>query len=173
MGCAPHGGSSDMHPVMHPNDGIFSTQRLSIKTPVDGCALHGGGFNIYPSWWWDFLHSEADMRFSTAGICPYLEDHLCTLLDRTYPRMEMLTQTSMSIHPHTPMMGFPSLRSRFMILHWWDVPHSKDRTCTLLYEMCPYMKVLTQTCLRAFLGHPMGAETLCCQISPKTWSAQL
>ena len=44
--------------------------------------------------------------------------------------------------------------------------HSEDRVCTYLDRMCPRVKVLTQTRLRAFLGSPTGTGILCCEIFP-------
>ena len=70
-----------------------------------------------------------------------------------------------------PMMGFPPLEGGQVILCWWNVPPLGD--CVYTPDgMCLHVKMFTQTCLRAFLGSPIGAETLCCEISP-TWSPTL
>ena len=42
--------------------------------------------------------------------------------------------------------------------------HSENGVCTLLDEMCPHVKVLTQTCQWAFLDNSIGTKILRCEI---------
>jgi len=70
------------------------------------------------------------------------------------------------IHSYASMMEFPPLRGIIRSSADGMYPYSEDRVCTLLDGMCPRMKVLTQTSLRAFLSNSTEAETLHCENFP-------
>ena len=87
--------------------------------------------------------------------------------------MEMLMQTLTSIHTHAPMMGFPHSKANLRSSAYGMRLHSEDRVCMILDEMCPRVKALIQTCLRAFLDCHLGIETLRCEIFPSQSPALL
>ena len=60
----------------------------------------------------------------------------------------------------------PYSKARIWLFRWWDVPHWKNRVCTLFDGMRPHSEVLSQMCLRAFLRNLIGTEILCYGIFP-------
>jgi len=62
------------------------------------------------------------------------------------------------------MQGFLNLREIDLLPIGF--PLLEGRICMLLDVMCPCMKVLAQTCLRAFLNCLIEFKTLCCGIFP-------
>ena len=73
MGCAPHGGSFNMHPVMHPDDGIFPLGGYQENLPWMGCAPHGGGSDMHPVMHLDdgiFPTRRLPRKSLVDGVCP-------------------------------------------------------------------------------------------------------
>jgi len=118
----PHGDGFDMHPAMRPDDGMCPHLKAAKKTPCGwNVPPHGGGSDIHPA-----------MR-PDDGTCPYLKAAKKTPDDRMRPYSETVPT---STHPYAMMMRFPPLRGKMRSSADGIYPHSKDRVCTLLNEIC-------------------------------------